>query len=366
MAIDRRTFLVGGVIALAGVPPSGAAANASDVFASACRRRDGGYGIALVDAGGRVVAELALAGRAHDIAWSAKAGVAVAFARQPGRFALAFSPSGAREAQLFAPPDDRCFFGHGVFSPGGRLLYATENGLDDGIGHIGIYDVGASFSRIGELSSGGIGPHEILLLADGRTLVVANGGYETLPDSGRQPIDIAGMQPSLVFLDRSGGDVKAHHVPQPTLRALSIRHLAADGRGRVWFGGQWEGNADATPEVIGSASLDRALALVEPERPIGRSLKGYVGSVVMGRDGRTLAASAPRAGRTVLIDVETGALRSVIALADGCGVAAISGGFAVSSGHGVLIAHRDGQPDATMAELPGVAFDNHLRLLGQV
>lgn len=365
MEIDRRRFLVGSVVALANAAAFGrcAASAAPARFASACRREDGTYAIALLDAAGHIVEELPLTARAHDVAWSKSTSVAVAFARQPGRFAVAFSPAGQRSPFLFAPPDNRAFFGHGIFSPDGKLLYATENDLDEGGGRIGIYDAGGAFARIGELPSGGIGPHELVLLDDGRTLVIANGGYETLPETGRQPIDIAGIRPSLVFMDRITGEVRASHELPDALHPLSIRHLAVDRRGSVWFGGQWEGSPDATPEIIGSASLDRPLTLLAPPAPLGPSLKGYIGSVAVSRDGETLAAAAPRAGRTLLIDTQSGTLRSEVLVPDGCGLAATGDGLFVSSGHGRLILHRDNVPDATIADLPGLAFDNHLRWL---
>jgi hypothetical protein len=50
----------------------------------------------------------------------------VAFARRPGRFAVAV-PVGAGQPLWFATGPDRHFFGHGVFSADGRLLYSIEN-----------------------------------------------------------------------------------------------------------------------------------------------------------------------------------------------------------------------------------------------
>ena len=40
----------------------------------------------------------------------------------------------------------------------------------------GIYDVARRFKKIGEHSTYGMGPHEIMLLADGKTIVAGNGG----------------------------------------------------------------------------------------------------------------------------------------------------------------------------------------------
>ena len=37
--------------------------------------------------------------------------------------------------------EGRHFFGHGVFSPDGKLLYATENDFEAARGVIGVYDV---------------------------------------------------------------------------------------------------------------------------------------------------------------------------------------------------------------------------------
>jgi hypothetical protein len=361
MEIDRRSLICGGAVALA-MPSSWAASGAAE-FISAGRHADGNYIIALLDQAGRIIEEIPLAGRAHDIAWSPNAGVAVAFARQPGRFALAFSPSQANQPTLFTPPDDRCFFGHGVFTADGRLLYATENDLDSGAGRIGVYDATAAFARVGELSSGGVGPHEVLLLADDRTLAVANGGYETLPATGRQAIDIASMRPSLVFLDRLTGEVRVAHELPSALRPLSIRHLAAAPDGRVWFGGQWEGSADATPEIIGSAGMDYPVRLLTPKAPLGVSLKGYIGSVAISRDGATLAASAPRAGRSLFIDVASGVVVHELHLPDACGLASTDKGFTVSSGHGRVVGCQADGGEFSLAASLGVAFDNHLRWL---
>lgn len=334
---------------------------------SACRRADGHYAVLLLGLDGHVVREIALSDRGHDIAVDHAARRAVAFSRRPGTFAVAFATDGRGEATVFASQDNRTFSGHGVFSADGRSLYATETDADSGAGLLGVYDVGAGYRRIGEIVTRGIDPHEVILLGDGKTLVVANGGIEM---SGREKLNIATMAPSLVYLDTVTGAAIAEHQLARDVHQLSIRHIAADARGRVWFGGQWEGALAEAPELVGRAGRDEALRLVETPADAGvsrgPSLKGYIGSVAVSGDGRVLAAAAPRAGRTIYIDTASGSVMAETALADGCGIAGIAAHeFMLSSGHGDLLRDTPGHT-GTRATLSGTEFDNHLRFVGRL
>ena len=58
------------------------------------------------------------------------------------------------------------------------LLYATENDYETADGKIAIFDARSDFARIGEFNSGGIDPHEMMLM-DSDVICVANGGIET-------------------------------------------------------------------------------------------------------------------------------------------------------------------------------------------
>ena len=183
----------------------------------------------------------------------------------------------------------------------------------------------------------GIGPHEAILLSDGKTLAVANGGIETHIETGREKLNLDSMQPSLAFVDSTTGRLISQHMQGAGLHKLSIRHLAQDARGAVWFGCQWEGVDAETPELVGCAGIDQALRIIEPSKPMGAELAGYIGAVALSGDGRLLAASAPRAGRIVYIDTERFAVVGETHLLDSCGVTGASpGGFAMSSGMGVL------------------------------
>jgi len=372
MAIDRRTLFRGlssAALSLVALSQTGAASalisegagsTRGELFFTSARRGRGSYCLLVLNAEGRILREIPLATRGHDAVIHEVSGRGVVFARRPGTFAVSFGVEDQIPPIVFTTPAGRHFYGHGAFSPDGHLLYATENDFDAARGVIGVYDVEAGFERIGEFDSHGIGPHDLLLSPDGITLVVAHGGIETHPDAGRAKLNVATMSPSLVFIDRRSGDLLAHHQFTSDLHKLSIRHLDIDRAGRVWFGGQWEGSLDEAPSLIGSASRDGDLRLVPDLAPVAKGLRGYIGSVATDRSGRLLAASAPRAGRSLVIETASGRIVREVRLVDGCGIApASNSGFLLSSGEGRLIELQAGRP-SQQAHHDDVAFDNHM------
>lgn len=363
--LDRRSLLLGTLCAIGADAFAGKATAAeAPAFASAAQLGDG-FGVVLLSAKGEVLRTIPLSARGHDIALHPASGRAVAFARRPGTFAVAFKLAIYGAPDVFTAIDGRHFYGHGAFSTDGRMLYVSENDIAGARGVIGMYDATRGYKRIGEFPSHGVGPHEIILLGDGRTLAVANGGLDTAPDAGRENLNLDTMQPSLTFVDSKTGDLKARHRLASEFSRLSLRHIAADAEGRVWFGGQWEGALEEAPSLIGFAGLDTGVKLIADADAPGVSLKGYIGSVAMDRGGAVFAASAPKAGRVVYVDCETGRVVRESALADACGIAHDDDtAFALSSGFGAL---RRETPDGRIiaeAELANVAFDNHLRRIG--
>jgi len=47
----------------------------------------------------------------------------------------------------------------------------------------------------------------MILLPDGKTFAIANGGIETHPDYGRAELNLEGMDPSLSFVDSRDGQL---------------------------------------------------------------------------------------------------------------------------------------------------------------
>ena len=371
MVIDRRSLLLGTIAAvgfnpLLGSPSLSAAEARSDVtFVSAAKRGKSTFSVLLMSKDGGIVREIPLSARGHDVALHGPSGNAVVFARRPGTFAVAFNTLRASEPQIFTAEQTRHFYGHGAFSTDGRLLYASENDIPGARGVIGIYDVAAGYKKIGEQPSFGLGPHEIILLPDGKTLAVANGGLDTVPEAGRENLNLSTMEPSLTFVDCETGELRAKHTLPLEMKQLSIRHIATDAAGLVWFGAQWEGAPSETPQLIGSADQARDIQLIAPVALDVTALKGYIGSMASSRDGTIIAASAPKAGRVVYIDAASGAVKAMSDLKDACGITGEHDDtFAATSGFGVLRHEKAGVRVLSETTLSDIAFDNHLRRWG--
>lgn len=359
---DRRDFLkAAGASFAAALTPAGhaRAADADALFTTAYQRRDGGFGVAVLTERGRMVHSVALPDRGHDITFDPVSRRSVVFARQPGTFAVVFDHAGKAEPVTIASIAGRHFFGHGVFSPDGKLLYATENDFDNAEGMVGVYDATDGFSRVGEFPTRGVGPHELLLCPDGRTLVIANGGIETHPDFGAAKLNIPTMKPSLVFVDRITGDLLEKHELDPALRKLSIRHMDFDRTGMLWLGCQFEGPATERPALVGRARMGERFELMTFPEKVLNGLRNYVGSVAANPAAGTVAVSSPQGNALVVLDAKDGAVVSVRELTEVCGIAPDSAGFLASTGTGGIFA-----PGGEVSKDPEHVWDNHmLRIL---
>jgi len=358
MATDRRSFLK--ALAALGALPFATIARADGAPAFIAARMDGAdaFSVAVLDHAGDVLFTEQLDARAHDIAISPDRSTAVVFARRPGWFALVVDLAGRRQMTSFAPPPDRHFYGHGLFSADGRLLYATENDWEGERGVLGIYDVAAGYRRIGEFDTHGIDPHEAFLMSDGRTIAIANGGIATHPDFDRVKLNVATMEPSLVRLDVVSGRLLERRTLSPALSRLSIRHMA-EANGDIWFGGQYEGSATDAVDLVGRQRPDAEPELIALPPSGYAGMRQYVGSMAVSRDGARIAATSPVGGRMLVFDARTRDLVATRDVADVCGIAGDGGDFFASDGRGRLW-----RGETLLSQDPGVAWDNHLRSIG--
>jgi uncharacterized protein len=227
---------------------------------------------------------------------------------------------------------------------------------------IGLYDSTDGYRRIGEFPSGGVGPHELLLHPDGRSLIVANGGIRTSPDTGREKLDRDTMASSLTRIELAHGTITESVALPKELQLLSLRHLTVDATGAVWFGAQWEGDASETPPIVGRYQPGSSLSTLRLPEPLARLSQNYVGSLACDARGDLVATSCPKGGRIIVWEARTGKIAGVVALEDGCGVApAGKRGFAMSSGGGSLIGWSPGGSSPIASGGSRRSWDNHLR-----
>lgn len=367
MHLSRRRLLAAAAagVAVASLPWSRAsAAGGGGLYLSANTGTDGGHRFSAFREDGTLALDIPMPGRAHGCIVRPGGDEVAVFARRPGTFLVVASLSDGRAVATVAAAPGRHFYGHGAFSRDGRLLYAAENAYDqDGAGVLGIYDTTDSYRRIGEMDAGGVGPHDVRLMPDGKTLVVAVGGIQTHPDTGRVTLNLDRMDPSLAYLDAGSGTL-LDQVRQPgELHWNSMRHLAVGPSGRVLCVQQWEGPTTVLPPLVAVHDRGQPLRLLTAPPEVHGRMRNYCGSAALSGDGRVAAISAPRGGLVTFWDMEALAFLTGLDVPDGCGVApAASGdGFLLSSGIGGAW-KADGAEMTAIPLPPDRRWDNHLLL----
>lgn len=364
MAIDRRqfAFALGASMAL-GTRSAAHALEDPPVYLTAAKSEKG-FAAVLLDDEAVIRWTLELPGRGHGAAFRPSSDECIIFARRPGDFALVLNRLNGQPVQTLHPPEDRHFYGHGCYSSNGRLLYTTENDFESARGVIGLWDASDGYRRLGEYDSHGIGPHEILLMPDGRTLAVANGGIATHPDTGRLKLNIPEMEPSLVLLNSRDGTIEHKHTPPRELHKLSLRHLSANRNMNLFAAAQFEGPHEATPPLLASVGSG-GLTLHHAPKHIQPAMKNYCGSVAFNRRGDLLAVSCPR-GNLITYWTSAGDYVSSLTLQDGCGLAPLEniGGFLATAGTGEMIRSTPDSAKLIARKTKGnMSWDNHLTAL---
>lgn len=354
MTLSRRRLLAG-IAGAALLGPTRLLAARGPQQLLSCRSDHAGRHFAtLFDADGEILLDVRLPARGHGIAISHDRSTAVVFARRPGDFIIVLDLVERREVLRRTSADDRHYYGHGVFTHDDALLYATENAFETGEGRIGVYDAGNGFRRIGEFDSQGIGPHELRLLGDGRTLVVANGGIRTHPDMPRAKLNLDSMRASLVYLDRMGGRLLETLATPERWQRLSIRHIDVAPDGLVAMAMQYEGARTDRPPLVATHRPGQSPRWLEAPDAIQRRMRNYCGSVAFERDGHRFAVSSPRGGLLTRWDAG-GQFIDAHEQADVCGIAAGRHTLWTSDGLGGLRGLADGGH-----QFVDTRWDNHM------
>lgn len=350
----RRGFLAS-LLAASAVPTLTWADAGSPAFLACAKEGDGSYALYGLAANGADTFRIPLPARGHAGAGHPVRPEAVFFARRPGSYALVVDCAVGAVRHRLEPAEGRQFNGHGAFLEGGSILVTSEQVTDGSDGRLGIWDADAGYARIGELATGGIGPHEVLLLPDGRTVAVANGGIQT--DAwDRDKLNLPDMAPNLSYMTLADGVVEQAALA-PELHFNSIRHLAARDDGLLAFAMQWEGPEEFTPPLLGLHRRGGDVRLAAAPEGEHELLQNYAGSIAISGDGSEIAITSPRGGRVHRFD-GSGRFLGAMTRADVCGAATLADGFLLTDGLGGVLKLSHGK--ASPLGLRSRAWDNHV------
>lgn len=347
----RRAVLAG--LAAVGLPRLGWAQVGRPAFLAAARDSAGQCWLHGLSAQGETLFRQPLPARGHAAAAHPERAEAVAFARRPGHFAVIIDCATGETRARLVPPSGRMFNGHGTFSADGRVLYTSEVVGETSEGRLGMWDATQGYVRLGEIPTGGLGPHDVKRLADG-TLVVANGGLRTDPED-RTNLNVDSMQPSLVYLSPDGQLLEKARLA-PELHQNSIRHLAPMADGTVAFAMQWEGDPAQAVPLLGMHRRGEPIRLCPPPETDALAMQGYAGSIAHD-PARGIALTSSHGGVVMLFD-RAGGWIATLRRQDASGVAAGPDGFVVTDGLGVV--SRCDPSGLTPMTRTEAAWDNHL------
>lgn len=175
----------------------------------------------------------------------------------------------------------RHFYGHGAFSTDGSLLYATESQLDREFAGVLVVRDGKTLRELGTLPTHGTAPHDCILIDEGRTMVVANGGG---PVGGSAPcvtyIDLK-SEKLLDLVPIGSPRFNAGHVALSARGDLAVVSAPREGLSNQEFGA-----------VTIRAAGQSAVTLKRPHNAIARMIGETLSVAINDRD-RTVLATHP-------------------------------------------------------------------------
>lgn len=290
----------------------------------------------------------------------------VMFSRRPGWQGLMVDIGDTDQVQKFDAAPGCFMHGHGCFSQDGQWLLSTESDITTGIGKIVIRNSSTlEVERI--FDSGGIGPHEMALMPDGKRLVVANGGLLTHPDSGREVLNLESMHSTLSYLDLNSGQL-LEELTLPYEKA-SIRHLDVAHDGTVALATQVQREAMDKDDLIPLAALHQVgkselLELTGPA-PLIAQFNDYMGSVRINPVTGLAGFTSPRGNLAGFWDIYSGELAGYHSFFDVCGltVSADQQRFVLSNSAGEirqLDARNLKEQTHLRQRFDGMHWDNHM------
>ena len=361
-----RRQLLGSLVASSLLSPLNAFAkeNDSKLLISAARDRHGQHWVICLQGNGKPVSRLKLPARAHQVIKHPHKEEIAVIGRRPGQYIIVSSIKSGRVIKHIQPEQGFHFYGHALYTPDGRYLVSTENHIDSGQGRLFVRDVLNDYRVHAQLSSHGIGPHEIKLCSDTDTLVIANGGILTHPDKGRVKLNLDTMSPSLTYVSLTSGDLLEQVKLKEEYHQLSIRHIDINQRDEVVIGLQYQGDKTDSVPLVAHHQRGKDLKPLWAPDDVNYAMKHYCGSVCFDPIGKTAAVSSPKGDLITFWDFDQLIYLSSLRCKDGCGLTSYRNNeFVISNGLGNLYHYNNTTKELSQnLSNPGlkIAWDNHL------
>jgi hypothetical protein len=335
-------------------------------FLSAADDDKGGHCLLGIRADGGLNYCLPVPYRAHE-ACALNDRLAIYFARRPGRQCYVVDMRHGELVSTLNAADGEHFCGHGCVSQDGRYMFLTAYAYERHMGVVAVHETAPPFRKLTQFDTHGLDPHQAALLPDSNTLVVANGGILTHPDSQREMLNLDTMAPSLVYLRVQSGELVDQQ--RPPHHQISLRHLAINSVGTVIIGAQdHTPGMEANPHpLVFQHQLGSDLQELTATSQDWRRMNQYIASVALSPDGNRVLTTTPRGNLISLWDLADNRLIDHFNVRDVAGATWVhdENRFLVSNGVGQLVYLRL-TPELRLelaAHVPGLHWDNHLGLV---
>ena len=238
------------------------------------------------------------------------------FSRRPGNEGVMINLKTKTVEHRFISSPHLFMEGHGCFSHDGKYLFCTESNRHTNQGIITVRETD-SFKLVREISSGGIGPHEIQTIPKQSVIAVANGGL--IKDQEGNSINTDTMQSNVTLIDYlSDKIISTHHAENPQ---SSLRHIDISEDGIIAVAMQQQDyNSESITPLTRLIKKDGSSTSLNAPKDLVKKLNGYVGSVRINNRYRTAAFTSPRGDIALFWNIDSGAFLGTQYFHNVCGL----------------------------------------------
>ncbi len=191
-------------------------------------------------------------------------------------------------------PEDRNFYGHGAYSPDGKILYAAETITRGEYKGLIVMRDAVTMEEIGEFPSYGSRPHDCQILKDGKTMIITNGGGLV----GEKELG------SVTYVDIESQQLIAKIWVEN--KRFNAGHVAVAENGNiVVVSAPREGSPAKKNGGVTIGGMNRKLVTAKGPGNILNKMVGETLSVCIDNLRNIAAATTPDAGRITFWDLET-------------------------------------------------------------